>query len=147
MPHKEAMANPFLLAGAAFSAVAAVLHIGCIVFGAPWYRFFGAGRRMVQLAVSGSWVPAIVTAGITAVLALWALYGLSGAGALARLPFMRAALCAIAGIYLLRGVAGLAFAAAAPGDRGSKFWLWSSAICLGIGSLYLVGTWQVWPQL
>lgn len=141
------MTNPYLLAGAAFSAIAALLHIGCIVFGASWYRFFGAGERMAQLSASGSAVPAIFTAVISVVLGLWALYALSGAGIIPKLPLTRPALCAIAAIYLLRGFAGLLLSVAAPGERGVAFWLWSSAICLGIGALYLAGTQRAWPQL
>jgi hypothetical protein len=38
-----AEANFFLIAGGTMSAVAAALHLGCILFGASWYRFFGAG--------------------------------------------------------------------------------------------------------
>ena len=141
------MANPFLLASAALSAIAALLHVGCIIFGPSWYRFFGAGERLAQLAAAGSAVPTVMTAGIAAVLSLWAVYALSGAGVIARLPFIRVALCAIAGIYLVRGAAGLVFAAVAPGERSVAFWVWSSLICLGIGALYLVGTRQVWAAL
>mgnify|MGYP001205438588 CR=1 FL=1 len=141
------MANPFLLASAALSAIAALLHVGCIIFGPSWYRFFGAGERLAQLAAAGSAVPTVMTAGIAAVLSLWAAYALSGAGIIARLPLIRVALCAIAGIYLVRGAAGLVFAAVAPGERSVAFWVWSSLICLGIGALYLVGTRQVWAAL
>jgi hypothetical protein len=143
----ESIANPFLLLGAALSAVAAVMHIGCIVFGASWYRFFGAGERMAKLSATGSIVPALITTGIAVVLGFWSLYALSAAGVTPALPLMRLVLCSITGIYLIRGLAGLAFAVAAPGERGVAFWCWSSAICLGIGALYLVGTQQVWSQL
>lgn len=141
------MTNPYLLASAASSAIAALLHIGCIGFGAPWYRFFGAGERMAQLAAAGSPVPARFALGIAAVLTLWAAYALSGAGVIARLPLLRAALCAIVGIYLARGAAGLVLAAVAPGERGVGFWIWSSLICLAIGALHLAGTRQAWPEL
>ena len=129
------------------SAIAALLHLGCIVFGPSWYRFFGAGEGMAQLAAAGSPVPARITAGIAAVLTLWSAYALSGAGVIPRLPLLRIALCAIAGIYLLRGAAGFVFAAVAPGERSVAFWVWSSLICLGIGALYFVGAMQVWSQL
>lgn len=141
------MPNPFLVAGGVLSAVAAALHVGCIVFGAPWYRTFGAGERMVRLSVSGSITPAIITSGIAVVLVLWSLYALSGAGVIPRLPLIRIVLSGITSIYLLRGLAGLMFAVAAPGDRGVTFWLWSSMICLCIGTLHLVGTRQIWSQL
>lgn len=136
--------NYYLVAGAILSAIAALLHIGCILFGPSWYRFFGAGDRMVRLSAAGSMIPTAITTGIVVVLGVWSLYALSGAGLIAELPLLRIALFAIAGVYLARGLAGLVLAVVAPGSRGVRFWLWSSAICLGIGALYLTGTLQVW---
>ena len=138
--------NSFLIAAASFSALAALLHLGCIAFGAPWYRFFGAGERMAQMASAGSWYPAIITSFIAAVLATWALYALSGAGVIPRLPLTRTILSIVTGIYLLRGAAGLPMAGFMPG-RSSAFWWWSSAICLAIGALHLVGLRQAWDRL
>ncbi|MCF5089031.1 hypothetical protein GIW57_02420 [Stenotrophomonas sp. PA-6-5C] len=66
---------PWLLVAATGSAIAALLHIGCIAFGAPWYERFGAGRRVVRLAEAGHWWPPLMTAGITAVLLLRAAMG------------------------------------------------------------------------
>lgn len=47
--------------GACLRALAAVLHLGIIVKGATWYRFFGAGESMARAAEEGRWYPAIVT--------------------------------------------------------------------------------------
>jgi hypothetical protein len=138
--------NAWLLAAAALSAIAAALHIGCIVFGATWYRFFGAGERMARMAEAGDWRPAVITSGIVVVLSVWALYALSGAGAIAQLPLLRAGLCTITAVYLLRGAAGALHAAfLAPSDV--SFWWWSSAICLGFGLVHLFGLIQTWPRL
>jgi hypothetical protein len=115
--------NAFLIAGALMSALAAALHVGCIVFGAPWYRFFGAGERMAQAASAGHWYPAVVTMAIA---------------------LLRPALYVITGIYLLRGLAILPLAVL---GRATPFWWWSSAICLLIGAVHLVGVLQVWPRL
>ena len=141
------MTHPYLLLGALFSAIAALLHLACIAFGAPWYRFFGAGEGMARLAEAGSPKPAIITVGIAAVLAAWSLYALSGAGVIGRLPLARWVLCAITAVYLLRGLAGLVLAVFAPGERSVAFWWWSSAICLAIGAVNLMGTRQAWPRL
>ena len=138
--------NPLLVAAAALSAIAALLHLGCIAFGAPWYRFFGAGEQMAQLAIAGNWYPVAVTSAIAAVLGAWSLYALSGAGVVRRLPLLRTALCAITAVYLLRGAAALPFIGQLPG-RSPAFWWWSSAICLGIGLVHLVGLRQVWSRL
>ncbi|MCP1616150.1 hypothetical protein FBY21_0762 [Pseudomonas sp. SLBN-26] len=137
--------NPFLLAGGALSALAALLHLGCIRYGAPWYRFFGAGERMARLAEAGSPFPTRVTLGITLVLGLFALYAFC-AGLGRPLPLSRLALGGVAAVYLLRGVAGLALIPVGLG-RSPAFWLWSSLICLTLGGLHLAGLLQAWPAL
>jgi hypothetical protein len=138
--------NIFLIIGAALSALAALLHVGCILFGASWYRFFGAGERMARMAAAGHWYPTVITLGIVAILSCWSLYALSGAGVVRRLPLVRPALCIIAGIYMLRAVAFAPFHRYFPGNSAA-FWLWSSAICFMIGLVHLVGLWQAWPRL
>lgn len=140
------MSHPFLILGAVLSAIAAVLHVGCIVFGASWYRFFGAGEQMARWADAGSWRPTLITSGIVLVLAVWSLYALSGAGVVARLPLLRTALCLITAIYLLRGLAGLPVAAFAK-DVSPAFWWWSSAICLCVGLVHLIGVRRAWAEL
>jgi len=142
----SATPNPFLIAAASADAVAALLHLGCIVFGAPWYRFFGAGERMAELAEAGNRYPALISSAIAAVLLAWSAYALSGAGVIGRLPLLRIALCAIAALLLLRGFAGVPLAFMRTG-RPSAFWWWSSAICIAMGAVHLIGLRQVWAQL
>lgn len=84
--------NTCLILGAALSAIAALLHIGCIVFGGPWYRFFGAGEKMASMAESGQWWPHMITAVIALILFIWAGYALSGAGVFTQWPLMKSAL-------------------------------------------------------
>lgn len=138
--------NKPLIVGAALSAFAALLHAGCIVFGAPWYRFLGASERMAQLDVAGHWYPTVATLVITGMLAIWSLYALSGAGVIRKLPLTRAALCAITAVYLVRGVAFNPLMAYFPGNS-NHFWFWSSAICLVFGGVHLLGLRQVWSRL
>jgi hypothetical protein len=138
--------NSLLILAAALDALAALLHLSCIAFGAAWYRFFGAGEQTARLAEAGSWRPAIVTSGIAVVLTIWGLYALSGAGVIGRLPLLRLALCAITAIYLLRGLAGFALLAQ-PLGRSPAFWVWSSIICLGFGIVHLLGMKQTWSHL
>ena len=138
--------NVFLLLGAALSAIVATLHIGCIIYGAPWYRFFGAGEQMALLAEKGSLQPTIITSFITLVLYLWSFYALSGAGVVAKMPLLKWALCAITAIYLLRGILGFLLINN-PLGRSPEFWLWSSAICLSFGIIHLIGLKQTWTSL
>ena len=138
--------NKLLLFGGALSGLAALLHLAVIAGGPAWYRFFGAGERMVRLAEAASPVPTVVTLGIAAMLALWAAYAAAGAGLLARpLPFTAAALVAITSVYVLRGLAIVPVAWSAA--LRTPFNLWSSAICLAIGLVHAVGLWQVWKRL
>lgn len=138
--------NPFLMAGAALNGAAALLHVACIVMGPSWYRYLGAGEQMVRLVSKGHWFPTVITLGISAMLAIWSLYALSGAGLIPKLPFLRLALCAITGVYLLRALAFPLLIARIPGNS-LTFWYTSSAICLVFGTVHLVGLWQVWRQL
>lgn len=135
-----------LILGAVLSAIAALLHVGCIVFGAPWYRFFGAGEEMARMAEAGSWRPTIITSGITLVLLIWALYALSGANVIGRLPLLRVGLCTITAIYLLRGLAAFPVAIWMPAQNTAFLW-WSSMICLGYGVTYAIGVWRGWDRL
>ncbi len=138
--------NPWLILAAGLSALAALLHVGAVVFGATWYRFLGAGEQMARMAAAGRLYPTVVTLAIAAVLLVWSLYALSSAGVIGRLPLLRTALCAITAIYLLRAVAFLPLMTIIPGNS-LTFWLVSSGICLVFGLVHLVGLVQVWHRL
>ncbi|WP_434930563.1 hypothetical protein ACRWQM_15540 [Shewanella sp. HL-SH5] len=138
--------NKFLILGATSSAVAALAHLGCIIFGGDWYRFFGAGEQMARMAENGDWYPTVVTSIIVLVLTLWALYGLSGAKVIPKLPLLKLGLLVISFIYLVRGVAFVMIMPMFP-ENSLTFWVASSSICLGIGVLYSMGTFQNWLTL
>ena len=138
--------NNYLIIAAVCSAVAALMHVGCIIFGGDWYRFFGAGEQMAQMAEAGHIYPTIVTSVIVVVLALWSLYALSGAGVIMRLPLLRVGLCVIAAIYLLRGIVFIPLMPMFP-ENSTTFWLVSSAICFAFGLMYALGIKQSWAYI
>lgn len=138
--------NRFLIAAAALNVLAALLHLGCIVFGAPWYRFMGAGEQMAQMAIKGDPYPTVVTLFIASVLLVWSLFALSGAGVIRKLPLVRLALCAISAVYLLRAISFAALTPYFPGNS-TTFWLVSSGICFVLGTVHVVGLRQVWGRL
>jgi hypothetical protein len=138
--------NILLIIAGILSALAAILHLGCIYFGAPWYRFFGAGEQMARLAEQGSLQPALITSAIGIVLSIWSLYAFSAAGVIFRLPFIRLALTLITLVYLVRGLVGF-FLINSPMGRSPEFWVWSSVICLSFGVIHLVGLKQQWTNL
>lgn len=138
--------NVLLSIAAVLNAIVALLHIGCIYYGATWYRFMGAREGMATLAERGSIQPTIITSFIVLVFSIWTAYALSGAGVISQLPLLRWVLSAITAAYLLRGVAGFFFYTN-PIGRTPQFWLWSSVICLTLGLVHLFGLKQVWAQI
>lgn len=138
--------NKLLILGAALSGLAALLHLACLVVGAPLFRLLGAGEQMAQLHLSGHWYPTVVTLVIASVLAGWSAYALSAAGVIRRLPLRRTVLSAVTSIYLVRGIAFVPAMAYFPGNS-MTFWIVSSSICLFIGLVHLVGLWQSWGRL
>lgn len=83
---------------------------------------------------------------IAGVLCVWGLYAWSGAGVIRRLPFLRLGLITISAIFLLRGLLFSRMQAYFPGNSVT-FWYVSSAICLAIGLLHLLGLRQAWAGL
>ncbi|NOU48989.1 hypothetical protein HG263_00300 [Pseudoalteromonas sp. JBTF-M23] len=138
--------NKYLFIASICCFTAALAHIGCIAFGGDWYRFFGAGELMAQMSEQGHWYPTIVTSVIVLVLLIFAFYALSGSGAIKRLPLIKLALILITSIFLLRGIAFVGLMPMFP-ENSLTFWLISSGICLSIGGLFAVGSWQRWSVL
>ncbi len=140
-----------LIIAAALSFTAALLHIAIIFGGADWYRFFGAGEQMAQLAQAGSMQPTVITLAIALLLSTWGLYALSAANVIFKLPLLKPALCLITLIYMLRGIAGLIlpFVSTHPAitENSITFWLVSSVISCTFGLFYLLGTVNSWKQL
>ena len=136
-------ANPWLIAGGWLSAAASIAHLGCIVQGPVWYRFFGAPEPLIRGVEQGDPTLHWMTAGI-AILAVWSAYAFAGAGLIRRLPLMRTALVAISAVYLARGllIVPVTFQ---PDPR--PFDLWSALIVLGYGLVYAIGTARAWPSL
>ena len=141
----------FLIVGALLSFIAAALHLAIIVGGPNWYRSFGAGQAMANMAEAGMLKPALITGCIAAILSIWACYALSGAGVLAKLPLLKPALIAITLIYLGRGLVGFlaVFYPDHPAalQNSPSFWVWSSLICLGIGLVHLKGLLDRWSVI
>lgn len=134
-----------LLTGGLLTGVASLLHVAIILGGPDWYRFFGAGEGMARLAARGSIYPTVITAGIAALLGVWTLYALSGAGVIRRLPFVRLALVLIATIFLARGLLGIPVVLAVEDPylqelrARTTFMVVSSAVSIFLGLCFAVG--------
>jgi len=142
--------NIYLLIGGLLSLLASALHIGVIVGGPDWLRFFGAGERMAQMAENGSWYPGLVTGFIAVALMVLGTYAIVGAASggthALPLPFVKWVLLTITAVYLLRGLALLPMYFVMP-DQVNAFAVWSSLIVLALGIFHAVGLSQVWRNL
>lgn len=135
-----------LIVGASASIAAALAHLACIVVGAPGYRLLGAGEKMARAVELGKLRPTVVTLCITAVLIVWALYALSGAGVVAPLPFVKFVLIGVCAVYLGRGLFFPLLRPLFP-ENSERFWIVSSAICFTVGLVHLYGVVAQWPTL
>lgn len=135
-----------LLVGSACSAMAALLHLGCIAFGGSWYRAMGAGEAMARMADAGQWRPTVITLGIATVLFGWSYYALAAAGYGYRPPLLRTVLVGVTFVYLIRGLAFVPLMKVFS-DNSPTFWLVSSGVCLFIGMVHALGLYQGWARL
>ena len=136
----------WLVAAAVMSLLASLLHVAAIFGGGDWYRFFGAGEQMARLDEAGSWRPAIITAIIAIILAGWAIFALSGAGIVRRVPLLRTGLVAIAAVLLAR-TALLAFPQTWGPDGSFAFMAVTSAITGIMGLVFAVGIAKSWQYM
>jgi hypothetical protein len=136
--------NPWLVAGGVLSALASLLHIGCIFEGPSWYRLFGAPEPLIVALENGDPTLHWMTAAIAIILAIWSAYAFAGAGLIRRLPLMRTALVAISAIYFLRGALIIPVMLQA---NPASFDIWSSLVVLIIGLVYAVGTRLAWDRI
>lgn len=146
MPIIKNEKNIFLLVGACLSSTAASLHITCIYFGGPLFRFLGT-EKMAKMYDAGNYFHPIIASLILATILLTcSTYALSGAGIIRRLPFLRLVLTCITLTYLARGSAFPFIIKYFPGNS-MLFWYCSSSIIFSFGVIHFIGLKQVWTQL
>ncbi len=134
------------MVGGWLSLLAAMLHLAVITGGPDWYRFIGAGEEMAVAAERGSWMPALVTLAIAAILAVWGLFAFAGAGRIRRLPLLRTALVAIATIYLVRGLLLFPVLLSRSGSITPPE-PWASIVVLVYGTTFAIGTALGWRAM
>ncbi len=140
------LGQKLLVAGGLLSLLASLIHVGVIIGGPDWYRFFGAGEDMANMAEKGYFYPTLITTGIALVLAIWGWFAFAGAGLVWKPPLLRTGLIVISSIYLARGLILLPMALLVP-EKINNFAIWSSLIVLVYGLFYAAGTWKAWSSL
>jgi len=137
--------NQYLTFAGIGTVIASILHIAIIIGGPDWYRFFGAGEGMAQLAEKGSNYPIITTSIIAATLAIWAFYAFSGAGFIQKLPLLKPILVIISIVFIIRGLFGIPLVIILDHpylnelEAKMTFMMISSIISLTLGLFYLKG--------
>ena len=127
------------LLGGISSMFVGVLHIAIIIKGADWYRLFGAGEEMATWAEEGRLKPHLITAVLVIVFFVWAGYAFSAIELIPyKFPLENYILMAVAGIYLLRGLALFPMWLFKL-QKITAFWIWSSIIPFLIGCFYAIG--------
>ncbi len=139
--------NIYLLIAAGLNFAAAFTHILIIYFGAPWYRFFGAGEHMAQMAEKGSLQPTLITLFIAGVLSVFGIYALVGAGVRIPVPFAKPILIMITMVFFVRGLAVIPVLRPSEQLPSPEFWLWSSVTVVIYGIFHVIGLIQVWSKL
>lgn len=99
MNHKKA-----LLIGSQLIQLVAVVHVVIAVVGGDLYIFFGAGEEFAEMDNNGSLKPMMITFGLSVLFFQLGFYGLSGAGYLKKLPFVKVVLYLIALVFTARGL-------------------------------------------
>lgn len=94
----------FLVAGAVLNLMIALSHLMIVFIGPEAYVYFGAGEEMARMDREGSPLPDAITVFLAIGFCIFAVYGLSGADIIRRLPARRPILTIIAAIYLFRGM-------------------------------------------
>jgi hypothetical protein len=93
-----------LTTGSILVLLVALLHVYIAFAGGQLYIYFGAGEEFYRLDESGSIIPMASTIVLSIIFFLFAIYGLSGAEIIRRLPFLKIGLWTIGIIFFLRGL-------------------------------------------
>lgn len=108
--------------------LAAALHVGIVLGGPAWYRFFGAGENMARMAERRHLWPTVVTVAIAAALSLFGAYAMTAGGHFPTLPLSQESLMAITVIYAVRALVPLLLCPLIASMR-TRFMIVSSLIC------------------
>lgn len=135
-----------LIAG--ISSILISIFQAIISFSVTWSRYFDAPEQLLSnpilLFVSGI-IAAII-------FAIFGLYGISGAGYMRQLPYLRSGLIIIGSIYTIRGLAFILILLQLTGLIQSTDTIppaepGSSLVALFVGFMFLMGTLGLWLNL
>ncbi len=131
--------------GGYLNLLISLLHFAALLRLEEAFLITGVSGRMAQAAAVWQPLPLVLTLLVALLFAAFGVYALAGAGVVKpRLPWIKPILYTIAAVYIIRGLAGLAFyyTDEIPDFLQTLF----SLAALGIGLLYLLGTWSAFSR-
>ena len=140
IPEHAPLHNYWLLAGGYFSLGFAVFQASAIGWPARAVKYFG-GPAELRTANPVRYV--VLCLAIAAVVAVFGLYALSGAGKVRPLPLLRTVLIVVTAIYLLRGLLVILQMPIVLKHPDLVRFVVFSAISLGVGVIHLGGVVQL----
>ncbi|MCE1188195.1 MAG: hypothetical protein LWX56_03560 [Ignavibacteria bacterium] len=123
--------------GGYFNIVIAIAHIVLLIWADWMFKVTGITQDMARYAAINPVLPYAITVLVAIFFFLFGLYALTESNNIFKLPFVKPVIYIIAGIYLVRGVGGLAMdMMRTPFDI---LQLSYSLVALVVGNLYLFG--------
>jgi hypothetical protein len=133
--------NYLLLAGGYFSLAFAAFQVSAIWWSASSVKYFGGPA---ELRMERPILYALLCLAVGAIVAVFGVYALSGAGRIRRLPLLRTVLISVTTIYLLRGLLFIPQVPVVLKHPGLVRFLVFSAISLCLGLVHLAGVVQLY---
>ena len=127
-----------LLIAAMIATGTAIAHLSCIFLGPTCYKAQLAPPQIVQSAIDGTLIAPVGTVIISSLFLVCALFAVSGAGFIKRLPLLNIALITIAVLCIFRGISTIPASYLFP-DMVSVFSIVAGFIWFLTGVLYLYG--------
>ncbi len=124
--------------GGILNIIIGTAHIIGLLWAKQMFEITGISEEMNRLAQTHVSLPYLLTVFVSIFFFIFGLYGLSGAGQIKPMPFVKKGTFVIAGIYLIRGLGELIFDIAMQEASPLAETIYS-IIAISIGLLYLLG--------
>ena len=132
--NKNKVGQLFLSIVAGIAILTAIAHISCVFLGENCYRSQLAPEVIIQSAVNGTLLAPVGTTFISLLFLLCAIYALSAANMIIKLPLLKTAIYSISILCILRGLATIPLSLTYP-EMVSSFSIIAGAFMVYIGSI------------
>lgn len=127
-----------LVLAACIALGTAVAHMSCIFLGPECYAVQLAPAQVIASAVDGTYLAPISTICVSIIFVILALYALSGAGIIRKLPLLHYGIYAVAMLCIIRGILPLQLWLRHP-DKVNDMVFYAGVLWLVTGLFFLFG--------